>query len=132
MKKIILFASLAVFVVMFSCSESLPTGVMGSNEDEKVEKTDEAQVSESSEVEKVKFAMDYEPVISRVEDAIAVINAKLMMGEDVTDSDKAELDKAINEIDKFADVCLSSDYQFRYNVIVERLSYLIEVGAVDY
>ncbi len=126
MKKQILFASLVVFAVMFSCSESLPTG---NNE---VEKTDEAQVAGSSEVENVEFAMDYEPVISRFEDALAVINAKQMTGEEITADDKAALDEAVKEIDKYEDASLNPNYQFRYNAAVERLAYLIENGVLDY
>lgn len=86
-----------------------------------------------NEVEDSKFVEFYEPVMNRLEDAIAVMNAKWMKGEAVADEDKAELDAAIQEIDKYEDYAnLQPDYQFRYNRIVEGVAYLILKGVVEY
>ena len=127
MNRLLMIASLLVCAAMFSCTGSSSTD--GNNDAEKVVG---AQLPELSEVNNVKFVMDYEPVISRLEDAIAVMNAKLLTGEEITDGDKTELDDAIKEIDKYEDSQLQPDYQFRYNAVVEGVADLIIKGVVDY
>lgn len=127
MNRLLMIALLFVCAAMFSC-----TGSSSTDSNNGAEKVVGTQLPESSEVENVKFAMDYEPVISRLEDAIAVMNAKLLTGEEITEGDKTELDDAIKEIDKYEDAKLQSDYQFRYNAVVERLGDLIINGVVNY